>query len=596
MSHIGEKITLKKDKSKSKSQNEFLDFCNELINTIKSNKEYAFKLTWCDNLYLVLEEWYKSENREAVQFAKTKIIPLMEDIIEKASIDFMPDFFELYKKIYAFCGRRDFECFIEYMEWDMPKKVYGNRRDVLASYVYALNRCAFDPKLEYIIASFPPSIGKSYCLNLFCAWSYGLSIDYSNIRMSYSDELVRGFSRTVKNYLLDPKFADIFTNFKLYKAKPFQVEKETDWTLKNACVPKSNLISRSRGGTINGERTNFAFMFDDMTKGQEEANNVAIHQEIYDRWNTDWFPRRTDDPITYIFVGTQWSPEDILNRVIEDREAVSPLRPHPDYKFTFISEDESTIVIKVPMLDENGITTCPIVYPQDKAEHIKNVTDEFLFSCVYQQDPIAPTGREFSDELLLHYDELPVNEDGTPAYSTGSYAVLDPARRGKDNVSMPIYKHGDDDYYYMFDCIFEQKPMTDLYDDIVDKIIEDQIVELVIENNTDTSLKTLIEDRLKARNYSLCEIREKYNTAVKEQRIKDNRGIVKSRIKFKEKKSYFPNTPYGRFMKNMNYYSFDYPNKHDDAPDSSCMFASEIIIGKYAYGKVEGIDRKALGF
>ena len=62
---------------------------------------------------------------------------------------------------------------------------------------------------------------------------------------------------------------------------------------------------------------------------------------------------------------------------------------------------------------------------------------------------------------------------------------------------------------------------------------------------------------------------EKYNTANKEQRIKDNRGIVRIRIKFKNKTRYAPNTDYGRFMKNLTEYSFDYPNKNDDTPDVS---------------------------
>ena len=77
--------------------------------------------------------------------------------------------------------------------------------------------------------------------------------------------------------------------------------------------------------------------------------------------------------------------------------------------------------------------------------------------------------------------------------------------------------------------------MTDLYDEIIDKIIEHTIVELVIENNTDTSLKTLLEEKLKVREHHLCNIRKKYNTANKEVRIKDNRGIVKSRINLNKK-------------------------------------------------------------
>ena len=195
----------------------------------------------------------------------------------------------------------------------------------------------------------------------------------------------------------------------------------------------------------------------------------------------------------------------------------------------------------------------------------------------------------------MHYDKLPLNEDGTPAYSNTSYAVLDPARKGKDNVSMPICVHGDDDYYYMTDCLFKQKPMTDLYDEIIDKIIENNVIELVVENNIDVSLKTLLNEKLLARGYNLCTIKEKYNAPKKEQRIKDARGIVRSRIKFINKTNYLPNSDYGRFMKNLNEYSFDYPAKHDDAPDSISMFSTEIITGKGMLQRVQPINRREYG-
>lgn len=582
----------KQDKKENKSKKAL-----EEIRKILNSKKYieSQKLDVANMILPLLEEWYCISEREACLYGKNKLIPLLQNCVEKSSIELMGDFFDIYKRLYAFCGRRDFESFVDYMEWDMPKKVLANRREILASYVWALNESAFDPNLEYIVASFAPSMGKSYLLNLYSAWAFGLSTSNSILRMSYSDELVLGFSRTIKSYLCDPKFSDIFTNFKLFNGKPFDVERESDWKIKNATVAKSNHIARTRFGSTTGERASFAEIFDDMTKGAQEANNTTIHGQLYNSWNTEWFNRRTDDPITYIFVGTQWSPEDILNKIIDDREAVSPLKPHPKYKYTWVSEDGSTIVIRVPMLDKEGKTTCSVVYPQKTADQIKRTTEPFLFSCVYQQEPIAPTGREFADELLIHYEELPSREDGTIACSVGSYATLDPARKGKDNVSMPIAKHGDDDYYYLVDCLFQQKPMTDLYDDIVDKIIDNMIIELVIENNTDTSLRTLIEEKLHEREYYLCVIREKYNVQKKEQRIKDNRGIVRSKIKFKSKIKYFPNSDYGRFMKNLTEYSFDYPNKHDDAPDSISMFASEIILGGNKINKAEPIDRKKLG-
>lgn len=589
----GDKITINMPKQDNKI-NKHEDILKDLKEIISSKKYNESERVECANMLIpVLDGWFTEDEHKSTQYAKKHLIPLLYDSVDKSSVEFMSDFFTVYKQLYCFCAKRDFECFVDYMEWDMPKKVLAPRREVLKPYIDALQEIAFNPKVEYLIVSLPPSFGKSYILNNFTAWSYGLDADNSNLRISYSYDLVAGFSRMVKGLVASPKFAEVFPQYSLYNGKCFDVDQLENWHIKNAQAPKSH-IARTREGSTTGERANFAIMFDDLCKGADEANSVEVHRKNYDRWNTEWWNRKANNNVKYIFVGTLWCPEDLLNKIKEDRESLSKFvdtgKPH-----TQITEDGTTILIRIPMLDENGVTTCAEVYPQDKAEFIKRSTDPFLYSAIYQQEPIAPTGREFADELLLHYEKLPLNEDGTPAYGNSCFAVLDPARKGKDNVSMPICVHGDDDYYYMIDCLFQQKPMTDLYDEIVDKIIQYQIVDFVIENNTDTSLKTVIEEKLKAKQYYLCNIREKYNTVNKEQRIRDSRGVVRGRIKFKEKQMYLPNSDYGKFMKNLNYYSFDYPNKHDDAPDSISMFANEIILGTTKVSKPIPIDRRQWG-
>lgn len=573
MIKVGDKIQIKKQETTLEST--FTD----ILNVLKSSKiKEHDKLDWCNSALSILEEMYKQNELGSVKVAKTKLIPILHKLIEGSKIENMALFFDYYKRAYCFCARRDFECFVDYIEWNMPRKVLANRRNVLRPYVDALNRIAFDDRLQYLVVSYPPSMGKSYLATLFTAWGYGISINNSVIRMSYSDELVLGFSRTVKGIISSPEFAEIFPLFKLYNGKPFEVERESDWKIKNANVPKSNHIARTRNGSTTGERASFAIIFDDMTKGAEEANSESVHRGIYDKWNTEWWNRRDGVRCKFIFVGTQWCNEDILNRIIEDRNKVSRLK-NTDNPYVMESEDKSTIVIRVPMLDENHKTTCSEVYPQQIAEQIEQNTDPFLFSCVYQQDPLPVSGREFAWENLRTYLNLPSDLE---SYCMAS---LDTARKGKDNVSMPIFKPDGNGNYYFVDCIFKQKPMEDLYDEIIEKIIQHRIIKLVIENNIDTSLKTLLTDRLKQRGVNWCEIIEKYNTVKKEERIKNNRGIVQKFVVFLDKTLTKPNSDYGRLMENMTKYSFDKPNLHDDSVDSVCMFASEIIVGKFNFIK-----------
>lgn len=582
MIKVGDKIQIKKQETTLEST--FTD----ILNVLKSSKMKEHdKLDWCNSALSILEEMYKQDELGSVKVAKTKLIPILHKLIEGSKIENMALFFDYYKRAYCFCARRDFECFVDYIEWNMPKKVLANRRNVLKPYVDALNRIAFDDRLQYLVVSYPPSMGKSYLATLFTAWGYGISINNSVIRMSYSDELVLGFSRTVKGIISSPEFAEIFPLFKLYNGKPFEVERESDWKIKNANVPKSNHIARTRNGSTTGERASFAIIFDDMTKGAEEANSESVHRGIYDKWNTEWWNRRDGVRCKFIFVGTQWTPEDILNRIIEDRNKISTLQP-TDNPYVMESENKSTIVIRVPMLDENHKTTCSEVYPQQIAEQIEQNTDSFLFSCVYQQNPIAPTGREFAWECIRTYtNEELLNVNLTP----NSMATLDTARKGKDNVSMPIFKNDNNGNHYLIDAIYKQKPMDDLYGEIIEKIIEHRITTLVIENNIDTSLKRLLEDRLHARGIYWCIIIEKYNTVKKEERIKNNRGIVQKQIVFPDKSIIRPNTDIGRMMDNITKYSFDKPNVHDDGIDSVCMYASEIIFGKGTLSKPVAIRR-----
>lgn len=555
----------------------------------------------CNNLYQMLLQYFNNAPKDkkqevelsACRYAIVFLIPYLEKRIYECEEEYQHKYYELWGRSYAFAGRRSLEHFIDYMEMDKSNKVLATRRPVLKPFIFYLNKIAFSDKLKYIIASYPPSTGKSFSLNYFSAWIFGVDINNSILRLSYSEELVLGFSRSIQEIIRNPRFSEIFPQYRNFGGKPFAKEKESDWKIKNAETLTSH-ISRTRDGSVTGIRANKAIIFDDMTKGATEATNSDLHKDLYNRWKTEWYNRRDGDSTKFIFAGTMWSPEDILNRVTEDRESISEMIPSKTFKYVWESKDGSTVAIRIPLLDENDETTCADVMSTQEARELRDTTDEFLFSCVYQQQPIAPTGLEFADELLEHYSELPLNEKGEDVCSKYSLAVLDPARKGKDNVSMPIFRT-DGQKYYFVDCIFKQKAMTDLYDDIVDKIIEHTIVKFVIENNIDTSLKTLLEEKLKAKEYYLCEIIEKYNTVKKEQRIKDSRGIIKKSIVFKEKRMYKPNTDYGRFMKNFTTYSFDYANKHDDAPDSMAMFTNEIILDKARLNKPKPINRASLG-
>ena len=557
----------------------------------------------CENLYFVLLKYYASgkknvENKEtaermACRYAINVLIPVTEKKMQSCDIEFQHKYYNLWEKAYALAGRRSLEHFIDYMEMDKQVKVLGNRRNILKPFLYYLNKITFDDKMRYLICSYYPSAGKSFSLTYYTAWLYGLDINNSVIRMSYSEDLVLGFSRSTKEIITNPRFSQVFEQFKQFGGNPFQTKVVDNWKLRGAS-PVYSHMAISRDGQVTGKRANKAMIFDDMIKGSDEATNSEVHEKYYSHWKTEWINRTDGSKTKFIFCGTMWSPEDILNRVTEDRLAISDAVPSKIFKYCWETKDGTTAFIRVPLLDENDERTCETVMSTTEARELRDTTDEFEWACVYQQDPIPASGLNFADETLNHYEVLPVNEDGTPALSNYSLAVLDTTRRGKDNMSMPIFKTNGEQYY-MIDCIFKAKAMSDMYDEIIAKIQEHNITWLVVENNTDTSLKTLLEEKLKAKGINTCIITEKYNTVKKEARINQQQGLIRKLLVFKEKKAYKKNSDYGRLMSNLTRYSFDYPNKHDDAPDSLALFVTEIILERGKPSKPVPIRRYELG-
>ena len=174
----------------------------------------------CNNLYMLLLQYFDSPKKDdknkqeielsACRCAITELIPILESRVYKCEPKYMPQYYELWTKSYAFAGRRSLEHFIDYMEMEKAKRVLASRRKVLKPFIFYLNKIAFSDKLQYIIASYPPSTGKSFSLNYFTAWLFGLDINNSVLRLSYSDELVLSFSRSIQEIIRNPRYSDVF--------------------------------------------------------------------------------------------------------------------------------------------------------------------------------------------------------------------------------------------------------------------------------------------------------------------------------------------------------------------------------------------------
>lgn len=529
-------------------------------------------------------------------------IPLYESMIKaEHEPKSLVALWKMYKQMFCFAGRRSLRHFMLFYEWDWEqgKKLLENR-PILDPFVFYLSKIPFDPKLTKIVASYMPSAGKSRTVCYYEAWRFGLDASGAILRISYNDTLVKGFSRAVIDIIKSEQFGEVFPELSYQQRgrKLFGSETDETWRLADAAL-NASYYARTNNSGITGVRASLSIDLDDVVKNAKEAENPQTHEEFWLKWQTEIENRKSGSgDIDIVVVGTKWSPEDFICRLVDNEKKRKHFVQDPRFKFVEIAEDGSTVIISVPSLDpDTDESTCEFVETTKKLHELREDLDEYNFSCVYQQDPIPVAGRIFAKENLQFYDKLPRRSDGTIDLTEYAFAVVDPPRRGKNYLSMPILRRCDSDgLYYLVDVLYVLKSINDCHEDIVNKVILHRVSNLSIENNTDASLRKFIEHLLNERHFVGCSLTEKYQTHNKEARIRDSAGSICKNIVFPASHLYAGSSEMGQFMATLTKYTFDKPAQFDDAPDSLALFNFEMILGRGKPAKATPVSRKALGF
>ena len=146
--------------------------------------------------------------------------------------------------------------------------------------------------------------------------------------------------------------------------------------------------------------------------------------------------------------------------------------------------------------------------------------------------------------------------------------------------------------YYLTDILFKKTSTKYLIDNIVDKIITNRVILISIESNTDSSLPEIIKQKLQEKGYYGCVVVSDYSTENKEIKINSMKDLIKEKIHFPSRSKYGSNTDMGKAMEQLTIYSFDFPNKHDDMPDSLSMFGKQIILEEAMPQKAIPVKRR----
>lgn len=566
---------------------EIYNAIDKTLTILENNFRYTYgKKIPFEEIFEMMKDLYvlfgnfESEIKECGKLAIKRYIPLLDLLIK---IDTNPNHAKDYEKhlknAYKLGARVSLEHYMIYREWDEPEKekFFEPRYNILAGYMHFLQELECNPNFRTLVFNAPSGYGKTYPKKISEAWSFGISNTGAILSLCSNDDVVKSGSRTVIDEIKSEAFGEVFPEMQYSEEDKNFFLKETDekWKLKTCKLPFSYYAKTTQANVV-GSRASKSIHIDDLYPDYKEAMNQQLNSYYYNKSITVWEKRFVQHLIPKVCItGTLWASGDYIDLKIQQLKREHKFKKHPKYPYTYVSEDGSCAIIQVPALDyDTGLSTCPEIKPTEELIKEKANMEPYLWETNFQQRPTNPESLSFSYDKLRQYEKIPQSE-------YNCYSVIDANRKsGKDFFSMPIFKKVENDTifdYYLKDALFTKTATKDMYDDIVDKIIENHIIFLVIESNVTSELKKALDTRLEEKGITWCEIVEKYNFENKAARIENEKGIIKRQLVFPQRGMYGINTDIGRYMDNLTTYNATGTNANDDAPDSAAMFCSEVI-------------------
>ena len=561
---------------------------DKTLTILENNFRYSFgkKISYEEifemmkDLYILFTN-YEENIKQCGEFAIKRYIPLLDLLVSiDNNTNHLLEYNKQLKYAYKIGARVSLEHYMVYREWDEPEKdkFFEPRYNILIGYIHYLQELECNPEFLTLIFNAPSGYGKTYPKKISEAWGFGIDDTGAYLSLCSNDDVVKAGSRTAIDEMKSEAFGEVFPKLKWNEENKDYFLKETDekWKLKNCKLPFSYYAKTTQANVV-GSRASKSIHIDDLYPDYKEAMNQELNKYYFNKSITVWEKRYVQNkPPKVCITGTLWASGDYIDLKIQQLKKEHTFKKHSKYPFTLVSEDGTCAIIQVPALDYvTGESTCPELKSTKELLKEKSNMEEYLWETNFQQIATNPESLSFSYDKLRTYTKIPETD------YKGAYSVIDATRKsGKDFFAMPIWKKVEVDTkfdYYLKDALFTRTATKDMYEQIVEKIIEHHIILLVIESNVTSELKQNLDLILNARNVNYCEIIEKYNTIPKATRIENEKHIIKKQMVFPEKSMYGINTDMGKFMDNLTTYNSSGANPNDDAADSCGMTASEII-------------------
>lgn len=579
-----------------------------------SNDEYVIAV--CESLYKTMYaqiHYYlvnlrdgegESEIREHIEYVLKFVLPTVKEKLKHISqvankiksqkfteesrehLKKLQEYYATYGKIYedffALSAFRNIQNFALYMEWGMPEndKVWKYNLNCFKGFWHYADKMVLDGTVKYLEKQCPTGYGKSHTDTVLMAYIFGVDINADILKVVGNPSLVTDMANKIVKYMCKPNFSKVFPKFAEFecdKAKMFDVCREGGNNqparlLLHGSTKGTSLLLINKDTPVDGGRFKYR-LYDDITRSKDKGN-INMHEKDIEKYQDQWKKRKYDDNNSFeVFSGTTYHIYDFLSTVKRKYGGEEAVQSKVN-KYTKFNAKYKSVFVSVPKLDwDTDESTYPHKYTTEEAR-ADRLADYNTFMAMDMQEPMPIEGCAFSYDNLQTYKMIPHIEEERETESC--WAMLDPARTGANYIAMTICLPIDDKHY-LKDCIFQMKPMEKIYPTIISKIEQHHITRLHIEKNTDTSLASLLREKLAERGINYCNITEIYTFKKKENKIYDNEAAIKASMVFPEFGLYAQGSEMGKFMKYFTSFSYTERNLYDDSADSIAMYSEKFL-------------------
>jgi len=381
-------------------------------------------------------------------------------------------------------------------------------------------------KIKSLSVSLPPRAGKSYITTLFCAWTLGRNPSESVMRNTCTATLYLKFSYDVRNVVKSDHFRDVFPDIRLSDDK----SNLNGWNTNHAKMV--SYFGAGVGGTIIGFGASKVAITDDLYRGMEDALSDTVNDRIH-QWKEATHDSRFESGCARIDIGTRWTMDDVIGRSTEQKEY-----------------DKQIIV---PAMNEAGESFCEDVMTTAEYQSKKKKIMPEIWSAEYMQQPVDIEGRLFSGLKKMSFSEFKQIESKID----GTIAFCDVADQGKDYTAFAIAALIDKELFIV-DYLFNRDNTDITIPLIADKLNKWNVRYCRVESN---SMGAMFSRYLQKE--TSTKILQVHNTTNKITRIIMQSSFLINNCIFVTNET----QDCIQFLDNVESFSKEGKNKHDDAPD-----------------------------